>query len=166
MIIIEDGSIVEDANSLVTIQEYRDYFMLIGEIITETDQEIEALLIKGMRYIDGYYSDKIIGQIVYMSQSLIFPRYDCYYYGRYYSEDIHPNWKKAQMEAGILTKTYNLSPTIEKNVRITKVRKKAKYLEKELEYDDNYSSKTNSYTSVDRLMLPFKKSNHACNLQR
>lgn len=69
-IIVEDGSLVAGANSLVSEVDYLAYLTLIG--ITPTgDTEIQ--LIQAMEYIDSLES-KMIGYRVQRDQSLSWPR--------------------------------------------------------------------------------------------
>ena len=53
MFIVEDGTAVDNANSYVTVQEFRDYWSDRGvDFTAKTDEEVEASLVIATQYID------------------------------------------------------------------------------------------------------------------
>ena len=53
MFIVEDGTALENANSYVTVQEFRDYWGDRGTDYTaKADEEIESSLVLATQYID------------------------------------------------------------------------------------------------------------------
>lgn len=72
--IIEDGSIVANANSYVDLADARAYAVTVGETLPADDGELEALLIKAKNYLEAL-RDKYKGNKVSSTQSLQWPRY-------------------------------------------------------------------------------------------
>lgn len=101
LLTVEDGSIVDNANSLVTDAEFKQYADLRFVDIPATQPEREALLIKAMDYLFSV-EHKLQGMRTSSTQLLPFPRSGVS--GRKQnvsSSVIHPDWKKAQMELAI-----------------------------------------------------------------
>lgn len=72
-LVVEDGTGLATANSYASEQEFRDYCTLRGyDISAETQETIEARLIKSTEFIDLEYS--FIGEITNPLQALKFPR--------------------------------------------------------------------------------------------
>jgi hypothetical protein len=94
-LIIEDGSIVTDANSYVTIAEYREYGATRGLTITDDDTLAEQQLIRSMDYLLTY-EDDYQGYRTSETQTLSFPRTPVYIYGFDVSETIPDNLKNGQ----------------------------------------------------------------------
>ena len=97
-LIIEDGSIVEYANSFVTDAEFKNYADIRNIDIPATQPDREALLILAMDYIVSVES-KLRGCRVDYEQELPYPRIgatiNCFSIP---SNTIHKNVKSAQME--------------------------------------------------------------------
>ncbi len=74
-IIVEDGSIVEDANSYVTIEETRTYALNRGVTLSAVDADVSALLINAIDYLEAQRA-RYQGTKVSSIQSLQFPRFD------------------------------------------------------------------------------------------
>lgn len=74
--IVEDGSIVENANSYVSVQYADDYFAIrnIDVWSAFTDEQKKARLIVATQYIDLKYGVRFKGDIVSNVQPLSFPR--------------------------------------------------------------------------------------------
>ena len=100
-LIIEDGSIVTDANSFATDDELKAYASLEGASVPATQPDREALLILAMKYIakkEGSFS----GCRTNSTQELPFPRYGSCVNGFSIAYTaIHKNVKKAQMELAL-----------------------------------------------------------------
>ena len=53
-LIVEDGSIVANANSYRTVEEIRDYAAARGITLSTVDSEVEVLAIKAMDYLEAF----------------------------------------------------------------------------------------------------------------
>jgi hypothetical protein len=78
-IIIEDGSIVTNANSFVTIAEARSYALQRGVELSAIDDEVAAQLIKASDYLESF-AEKYKGEMVSFEQFLQWPRLGVYLY--------------------------------------------------------------------------------------
>ena len=73
MFTVEDGTGLPNANSLASVQEFKDYYSLRNiDISTLTDTQIEGFLVLGTDYIVQKYDFK--GSKLKDTQSLPFPR--------------------------------------------------------------------------------------------
>ena len=73
MFIVEDGTGLPNANSLASVQDFKDYYTLRNiDISTLTDTQIEGFLVLGTDYIVQKYDFK--GSKLKDTQSLPFPR--------------------------------------------------------------------------------------------
>ena len=73
MFIVEDGTGLSNANSLASVQDFKDYYTLrYIDISTLTDAQIEGFLVLGTDYIVQKYDFK--GSKLKDTQSLPFPR--------------------------------------------------------------------------------------------
>lgn len=94
-IIVEDGSIVSNANSYVTIAELEAYATARGVTITSA----ELQLTKSMDYIERL---SFIGVKSTQDQSLQWPRYNVIIDGYYLDSNVIPNeLKNAQIETAM-----------------------------------------------------------------
>lgn len=74
MFIVEDSSGLPNANSLASVQDFKDYYSLRNiNISTLTDTQIEGFLVLGTDYIVQKYDFK--GSKLKDTQSLPFPRF-------------------------------------------------------------------------------------------
>jgi len=72
-LIIEDGTIVADANSWITLAEWTTYLALYGRVPTGTVDEQNVMLIKAQRAISTRYL--FDGSRVAQAQTTILPRF-------------------------------------------------------------------------------------------
>lgn len=143
-LIIEDGSIVTDANSFCTDAEFNAYANLNGVTLPATQPERETLLVFAMKYIEGV-EDKFKGSRVSQLQELSFPRLGLCVNGQSVSSSIiHKNVKKAQMELAIQA---NVSSLFVDGKVQTQNTKREKLGDLEIEYYDGGS--TSSATSIN-----------------
>ena len=113
-LIIEDGSIVTNANSYVTVVELAAYALLRGTDLSGLNEaQTEALIIKAMDYLEskrGQYK----GSRVSSDQELQWPRlgvYDVDLQGELYPHDAIPReLKYAQMSLAIEANSHDLQP--------------------------------------------------------
>lgn len=73
-VIVEDGTLVTDANSFVTRAEYITYAASIGVTIAN-DAAADVELIKATQFI-GAHEDRLIGYKISRDQSTAYPRSD------------------------------------------------------------------------------------------
>jgi hypothetical protein len=96
MIIVEDGTIVENANSYVTVAELNAYATARGLTI-ESDEE--PLLIRAMDYLESLH---FIGLKLTEAQPLQWPRWNVFIDGFFVSSETIPSLlKEAQMEVAL-----------------------------------------------------------------
>lgn len=72
-LVIEDGSLVDSANSYATVAQARDYALARGVTLSATDSVVEALLIKAADFLEGLEA-KFKGSRVDPEQALAWPR--------------------------------------------------------------------------------------------
>lgn len=96
-LIIEDGTIVADANSYVTVAEIQAFASLRGLTLPATDAEVEILAIKAMDYLLSL-EDHYQGFRVNSEQPVSFPRESVYIYGFYIGQVIPKQLKLAQSQ--------------------------------------------------------------------
>ena len=116
-LIVEDGTQITNANSLVSDEEYKAYAKLKGLTIASTQPDREADLLAGMDYLLTQECN-MQGYRVSSAQALLFPRTDMYLYGWAVNSDTVPREAKyAQMEAA----AYNTSGTLLSNSESTNI---------------------------------------------
>ena len=100
-LIIEDGTVVADANSYATDDEFKAYANIECSAVPATQPAREALLILAMKYIESK-ENSLKGCRVSVDQELSYPRYGlCVNNFNVPSNTIHKNVKKAQMELAL-----------------------------------------------------------------
>jgi len=100
-LIVEDGSIVENANSLASLEELNLYASLRGYALPATEPERDTLMIKAMDYLFSIES-KLQGVRAKSTQELPFPRVGVHGRNAYIASNvIITDWKRSQMELAI-----------------------------------------------------------------
>lgn len=90
-LIIEDGTIVADANSYVTVDEVRAYASERGiSTLPTEDTDVEPLVIKAMDQVESFRA-KYKGQKRNTAQELQWPRYGVYIDGLSLSSGVIPD---------------------------------------------------------------------------
>lgn len=109
-IIVEDGSGITDANSYVSVDDFKAYCEDRGFDLPTSG--LEVMLIKAMDYIEAQ-ADKYQGYIGNPYQRLQWPRLDVYVYGFLVPSNVIPEpLKKAQMQLALeVAKGIDLMPT-------------------------------------------------------
>lgn len=76
MFIVEDGSIVANANSYTTVEFASNYFASKGIVSWDslTQDQKEACLVIATQYVDVKYNKQFKGKLISEDQSLMFPR--------------------------------------------------------------------------------------------
>lgn len=101
-LIIEDGSIVVNANSFVTDDEFKAYTDLSNYDVPATQPDREALLFQAWNFINSSYEQRLQGYRVNAEQAGIFPRNNVYAYSQLVANDTIPSAVKiAQMQAAL-----------------------------------------------------------------
>lgn len=99
MIIVEDGSGVPNANSYVTVTEYRAYATPRGVSLPVSDAEVETQLILATDYLESL---SWLGMPTYDDQALTWPRDEIRIGCSLIADDMIPNKiKLAQMQLAI-----------------------------------------------------------------
>ena len=136
-LIIEDGSIVANANSYVTTEEYMNWAdaRFGGSRSTGTTcvDDLEGFILRATDYFE---SQNLIGTKVSSAQPMQWPRQGAYIDGFYVSSSSIPNEVKASIFELAYTEEQGNSElgTVERAV------KKEKVASIEVEYSDNASS--------------------------
>lgn len=106
-LIVEDGSIVANANTYVSLADARTRASALGVTISSVDATAEAQLIQATLYVDRYYREQYQGLKVESDQSLQWPRSNVYIDGYYIDNDEIPQelidseiYAAAELEAG------------------------------------------------------------------
>lgn len=120
-IIVEDGSIVADANSYVTVAELESFADLRGVTLPTLEADKEVLLINGTDYTENFF-DRFQGDTVDQDQSLQFPRTGVTVNGFSVGSDSIPQTlKNAQMQAAIELISTSLTINTGQNIKREKV---------------------------------------------
>ena len=101
-LIIEDGSVVADANSYVTDAEYVSYASLRGKTMPSTAAEREAQLVMAYDYLTFTYESRLQGERTKADQTGFMPRRYMYAFNESVLDNVIPSqFKKAQMMAAL-----------------------------------------------------------------
>lgn len=148
-IIVEDGTIVADANSYVTVAELDTFAALRGITLPTLEADKEVLLIQGTDYTETFW-DRFEGSTIQADQSLQFPRSGVSVNGFSVASDSIPQTlKNAQMQAAIESETTSLTPNTGQNI------KKEKVDVIEVTYQDsNGSLYAPTFPSIDKYIDP------------
>ncbi len=99
-LIVEDGSIVENANTYIDIAYLDAYWTALGNADAVTSLTKEVNILQAMQYIENYYGQRYQGSKVDADQSLLWPRSGVTLEGFALDEDVIPErLKKAVSEA-------------------------------------------------------------------
>lgn len=153
-LIIEDGSIVENANSYLTVQEVRDFASARGYSLPNQDSEVEVLVIKAMDYLESL-ADKYKGvKTAPSEQELQWPRYDVYVEEQYVESYLIPkSIKNALAQCVVESVSAPLvsapQPTVKKN--------KVDIIETEY-FDSGVSRSEVDFTRIESFLAPLIKS--------
>lgn len=102
-LIIEDGSVVANANSYVTDDELKQFAGLNNYDVPSTQPDREALLTKAYLWLNSTYEQRLQGYRVSPDiQTGMFPRIGVYAYGTYVNSSTIPqDLKNAQIHAAL-----------------------------------------------------------------
>lgn len=162
--IVEDGSIVANANAYITVDFYREYWADRGVDVTDptqTDDQIQAAIILATQYINNANSWK--GYIVFDRQPLDWPRSSVYDKdGRdidYQSIPLEVKSATAEYAYRSITNADGLLPDPGDLGAVKRQRDKVGSLETETEYQDNTGGYfgIKEYPTADRYLAEFRK---------
>lgn len=154
-IIIEDGTIVDNANSYVTFDEYEAYLESLGISISD-DEAAEVELIKAAQFIDGHESN-LKGYRSTRDQSMSYPRGDLSLDGWPWGIDEIPRQVKlAQLSIAndIRSGEDPYNPSV--NRVVTKERVEGAVT---VEYSSNKPSKTSKQSTSNSILRTLLNSN-------
>jgi hypothetical protein len=152
LLIVEDGSGVPNANSYVTVAEYKAYAAPRGVSLPVSDSECEKQLILAMDYLEAQTWRGITS---YDDQALAMPRDEVYIGGNLIASDVIPGKIKfAQMQLAIQVNAgVDLMPTVVGG-SASVVREKVGPLE--TEYATSLTVGTQPYfRSISALLKPY-----------
>lgn len=154
---VEDGTIVEGANSLVPLA-YADTFHADRDnsAWTGEDSAKQSALIRATDYIEQEYSHLFIGSLVSEYQPLSFPRKNIV---SVESDTVPTKVKQAVCILALEALSSSLNPNQDKIV------KKEKIDVLEFEYMENKTGKTKRH-AVDGILRPFLKSRYSAEVIR
>lgn len=162
-LIVEDGTIVENANSYLTLAAIRSYAASRGVTLSAVDATLEAQVLGVMTYLESFRA-KYQGVKVSSAQSLQWPRYGVYIDGfAFESNEIPIEIKNAECELVISVHSgVDLMPNVTGNF-VT--------FEKVGPIETRYSEYTStsgqpSLPIVDSLLKPLLKQNLGMGLVR
>ena len=156
LLIVEDGTNVEDANSYVTLTEFTAYCTLYAyqDVLDATEEAKVAALVKACDLLETY---SYRGIRTYETQSLQFPRLDCVPRGAYLPiplDKIPTSLKRAQMAAAVSSaQGIDLQPVVQPGGFVTK----EKVGPIETEYADGIANgmTTPIFTAVDAMLADY-----------
>lgn len=152
-LIVEDGTGVAGANSYNTDAEYVAYALATGQAIgaDETARDIEQ--INGTAYVETL-RDKYQGTKTLNANSLQFPRNGVYVDDYLVANDvIHPDFKKAQLEAAIFESTNS----IQNNSSVNNIKSQELANTGKIEYFEGGTYTISNTGTLDALLKPFLK---------
>lgn len=122
-IVVEDGAIITDANSYVTVAELEAYASKRLKVLPDSADEKAVLLIKAADYLETK-SEAYKGSKVSALQELAWPRYPVEIEGfSIASNEIPTALKKAQLIAALLTNDgFDLMPNLQASDIVTEER--------------------------------------------
>ena len=135
--IVEDGSIIANANAYITVAELKAYWDSRADTITQVDAEVQAAIIIATQYVDLNYNWR--GEIVSDTQNLDWPRANVIDdQGRSLASDAIPTaLKNAICEYAKRQLASSIQPDVSTEVGgITKIREKVDVIEQEIEYEE------------------------------
>lgn len=151
-LIVEDGSGVANANSYVSVAEYRAYATPRGVSLPASDSEVETQLILAMDYLEVQCWR---GIATYDDQSLAMPREQIYISGSLIADDVIPNKIKfAQMQLALqVNNGVDLMPTVVGGASGAVIREKVGPLE--TEYASSNVGTQPYFKSINALLGPY-----------
>lgn len=136
-LIVEDGTIVANANGYLTEAELDAYWLDRNVTFTETSVQKEAAIVIATQYVD--LNNRWKGNIVSTAQSLDWPRANVRdNEGRLISNDVIPDQlKNAVAEYTKRQLAADLQPDVTDDGATKRVKKKVDVIETETEFQDN-----------------------------
>lgn len=151
-LIVEDGTIVDGANSYTDVQSFKDYHDARGNAYSVVDAEIEYALIKATTYIDQRWGEVFRGQPVSGDQFLAWPR------NYVYDKFGHPitgmprNLINATIEyayAALTTSLYTTPTYDETGLQVSKSSVTVGPIIESVEYQSDFATSKKSFPEAD-----------------
>lgn len=137
-LIVEDGSNVPNANTIISVSDVRTYASLRGYNLSSTDSVLEGYIIRFMDWLYGL-EGRLQGIRTTQGQSLLFPRNYVYLYGVLTEKDTIPvNAKNAGCEYVLLLEN-GIDPMLTSDKAVEGV-----ISEKTPDFERQYSDKSKS----------------------
>ena len=154
-LIVEDGSIVENANSYVSVDDARTFASLRGVTLPASDAEVEVLLIKATDFIEAQRL-RFQGSKVNQDQALQWPRTGVYVDGFEVASDSIPyELRNAQILLAIEAQEANLQPNASQGIERVSIEGAI-----EVAFDtDSAPSQVNSFSKPQALLGVLYKRN-------
>jgi len=145
---VEDGTVVENANSYSSVADADSYFSLRGVTTwTGTDEVKQQALVKATSYIDATYTWK--GSVKDLTQSLGWPRKNVRdIEGRDLADSVPPKLKEALYELAVKS----LSADLLEDGNIDDFVQRKKVDKIEIEYQEDIGRVKKTYPFVNRLL--------------
>jgi hypothetical protein len=162
-LIAEDGTGVDDAESLTTVEEFREFWDKNGApsfATAATDVEVAVALRKATREWVQQFSGRLRGQVQYLTQRLCFPRIGCYDDdGRLVAQGSVPwSFKDAtNLVAGEILAGQSILPSEVERGQVIRETKKGVGFEKTVEYAEGSASGSSSrrVRAAEALIYPY-----------
>lgn len=150
-ITVEDGTIVDGANSYVELQEVRDWATDRGITLPADDADLEPKVHLAMDWFEAY---DFVGSRVDVAQALSFPRSGVVIDGIEYGEnEIPPLVKDCVIQATIDAVSVELEPTIAGSTKGNLKKSKLDVIEKEY-FEPTWSSQQPRLAKLMRMIQP------------
>lgn len=160
-LVIEDGTIVADANSYVDVTELRDYADLRAiTSLPVADADCEPLLIKAMDYLESLRA-RYKGSKTDPTQSLQWPRQDVYIDNILLDANTIPReLKYAQMQLAVEAVAADVQPTIDPTAKGARIEERVEGAVT-VRYAESKVAQFYSpvYQKVDALLAPLMNRN-------
>lgn len=146
--IVEDGTIVANADSYMTVAEFKTYWLGRNDTVCNDDPSIEASLVISTQYIDD---NCFKGSIVSDAQSLAWPRSKVYdKEGRLIASNVIPqSLKNALAEYAKRQLSESIAPDPSNSGDVTYQRDKLGSMETETHYQEDSSTTTKKFPLAD-----------------
>lgn len=157
-LIVEDGTIVENANSYISLVEFKAYHDARGNTYSDDDTILEQSIIKAMDYISQRWGRRFKGSIEDTTQELDFPRIRLYDRNGLLVAGIPSNLKKATSEYALRASSAALMPdplTNELGLSVKRTREKIGPIEEETEYNPGTAVILKAYPKADKFLVDY-----------
>lgn len=151
-LIVEDGSIVANANGYISVAELKTYWSNRNTTLTQTDDELAAAIIIATQHVDYNYTFK--GSIVNSTQSLAWPRTGVVDgRGVTIANNVIPvQLKNAIAEFAQRQATAPIQPDVESTGIVKRTKVKVDVIEEETEYEEGTAIGFKSFPQAENYL--------------